>query len=452
MLALLTAIATPVWACPTVATGTPFGVPFDTAQVALVRQETRTTFTVSINPEGDPQDLALVLPVPELLLESDIAVLEAEVFSRLAGYTGVLTMPDAGCQSPTTTADSQSDAGGSGGGAEAEADVQVEAEYLVGGYAITLLSAAESEALFTWLTDNGYELPEAVIPVLEEHIEQGMYFMAAQVDDSAAAADGSFLAPLQVSYDSEIFSVPIRLAALSSPGEQDMIIYAITGTSDGQGRVGVGNYPEFEVPDTCIWGEQGVDDFAAFYDTRYRPPWAEAGSAAWAVEWAGSYGDCSPCSAVSITDEDLVALGFEGSPDGHFLTRIRLRYTPESATQDLVLYESGLFDSLVTSYADANASNAECIPGCPDSPGERWLEANGYDSETDTQTDTDTPTDTGPGTDTDPTDVEDPDDAAPGAEDPSDDDGRFGCSAVPVPPVGAWVLLAGLVGVVRRRG
>lgn len=440
--ALLATLATPAWACPTVATGTPFGVPFDTAQVALVREGTRTTFTVSINPAGDPQDLALVLPVPELLAESDIAVLAPEIFGRLAGYTGVLTMPDAGCQSATTTADSESDGGAGGGGSQPEADVQVEAEYLVGGYAITILSAGESEALFTWLTDHGYALPEDVVPVLEEHIEQGMYFMAAQVDETAAAADGSFLAPLQVSYDSEIFSVPIRLAAQSSPGEQDMILYAITGTGDGQGRVGVANYPEFQVPDTCIWGEQGVDDFAAFYDTRYRPLWADAGSAAWAVEWAGRYGDCSPCSAISITDEDLGALGFEGTPDSHFLTRIRLRYTPATADQDLVLYESGLFDALVTSYADANASNAECIPGCPDSPGLRWLQDNGF-------TDTETPDDTGP------TDPEDPDDTTPSTGDPIDTDqeeGRFGCSAAPGSPAGGLALIVGLAGLLRRRG
>ena len=196
MLATLAlSFVSPALACPTVATGTPHGVPFDTAQVALVRQGTRTTFTVSINPEGDPQDIALVLPVPELVQEADLAVLEPDIFSRLNGYTGVLTMADAGCSSLAGaggTAQSDADGGSSDGGG---GDVQVEAEYLVGGYQITILSASESVALFTWLDEHGYQLPDEVIPVLEEHIEQGMYFMAAQVDPSAAAADGSFLGP-----------------------------------------------------------------------------------------------------------------------------------------------------------------------------------------------------------------------------------------------------------------
>ncbi len=438
---LLTVLTTPATACPTVATGSPIGVPFDTAQVALVRQGTRTTFTVSINPEGDPQDLALVLPVPELVEESDLAVLEPDVFTRLSQYSGVLTMNDAGCQSPSSTASSQSDAA-AGGGSDADGDVQVEAEYSVGGYAITILSAGESEALFTWLTDHGYQLPDAVIPVLEEHIEQGMFFMAAQVDESAAGADGSFLAPLQVSYDSEQFTVPIRLAAQSSPGEQDMILYTITGKGTGEGRVGVSNYPLVDVEDTCIWGESGVDDFPAFYDTRFRPKWADAGSAAWAVEWAGGWGDCSPCSGVSLTGEDLAELGFVGEGSEHFLTRIRLRYTPATAEQDLMLYESGLFDPLVTSYADANTWNAECIPACPDSPGEIWMVENGFETGTDT---TDTVVDD------DDTHTDGPDgDAGPGATE-SDDDGRLGCAAAPAAPVSALLLLAGLAGLARRR-
>ena len=444
MLATLAlSFVSPALACPTVATGTPHGVPFDTAQVALVRQGTRTTFTVSINPEGDPQDIALVLPVPELVQEADLAVLEPDIFSRLNGYTGVLTMADAGCSSLAGaggTAQSDADGGSSDGGG---GDVQVEAEYLVGGYQITILSASESVALFTWLDEHGYQLPDEVIPVLEEHIEQGMYFMAAQVDPSAAAADGSVLAPRQVSYASALFTV--RLAAKSSPGEQDMILYAITGQGEGEGRVGVSNYPMIEIPDVCIWGEPGVDDFADFYDTRFRPLWKSAGSAAWGVEWAGGWGDCSPCSSTTLTGEDIAALGFEGEASEHFLTRIRLRYTPETAAQDLVLYESGLFDALVTSYADANTLNAECIPACPDSPGAEWMEENGYD--TDVGDDTGDPDDI----DQDPGDGEGDGDDQDVSADGEDDGARGMCSAAPAAPLTALGLFGLLLGCVRRR-
>lgn len=378
---LLSLVASSAFACPTIATGNAHGLAFDTAQVAIVRQGNHTTFTVSINPAGEPDDMALVMPVPALLAEEDVRVIDAAVFGDLASYTGILTMPDAGC-SP-----SSGGMGDGGGGADdsasstSDGSVHVEAEYHVGGYVVSVLSATESAGLFDWLTEHGYGLPEAVIPALQQHIDDGMFFMAAQVDAEAAVADGAFLAPLQVAYDSEVWSVPIRLAALTSPGEQDMILYTLTDNNAQGRRVGISNYPELEIADKCIWGEAGKDDFAAFYDTRFRPAWEAAGSAAWAVEWAGTPWSCSPCSGTWLSEEDLSILGFVGDPSEHWLTRIHMRYTPETATQDLMLYTSGLDESRVTSFADANRSNAECIEGCVDSPGATWLTAHGYDDQ-----------------------------------------------------------------------
>lgn len=367
----------PAAACPAIANGLPEPLGFDTAQVALVRQGDLTTFTVSINPQGTPQDFSLILPVPALLAEGDIAVLDSEIFARLSGTTGVLRMPDAGCSPPERSGGGDADGGGDGGGdGTPSGTVTVEAEYLVGDYAITMLSATESSALFTWLTDHGYQVAPAVLPALEDYIAEGMYFLAAQVSEGASVADGSALPPLQVRYTSPTLTIPIRMAALSVPGEQNMVTYVILDRGPRGNRAGISSYPEFTVPDQCIWGEPGVDDFGAFYETRFRPGWEAAGRAAWAVEWAGGPYDCNPCSDVSLLPEDLAALGFVGEPDQHYLTRIHLRYTPETAQQDAIFYASGLNEPQVQSYADANASNALCIPACPDSPGEAWVAAH----------------------------------------------------------------------------
>lgn len=445
-------LAAPAAACPTLANGNPEPLTFDTAQVAISRQGEQTTFTVSVNPQGDPGDFAIVLPVPAILAESDIAVLDTEIFARLNGYTGVLTMPDAGCSSGGGGGDSASD--GDGGGGEGGSGVVIEGEYLVGDYEIVILSAVDPEALWTWLTDNDYNVAPVVIPALEQYIEEGMYFMAAKVSPEATAADGTPLPPLQVRYLEEAFSIPLRLAALSSPGEQDMIAYILMDQGMGGGRAGIANYPEFTVPDQCVWGEAGVDDFADFYETRFRPGWEAAGYAAWAVEWAGGWYDCAPCSGVTITEDDILALGYEGDPWGHFLTRVHFRYTPDTADEDIVFYGSGLYESQTQSYADANPSNARCIEACPDSPGEVWMEENGY------------PRDTGDGADGDGADgggaggdgggdggVTDDEDDVAGADDDAatEDKGCGGCAGAGAPAG----LLGGLAGaalaLLRRR-
>lgn len=52
MIALTLLLSGAALACPTVATGTPNELTYDIARTAIVRQGDRTTFTVSINPEG----------------------------------------------------------------------------------------------------------------------------------------------------------------------------------------------------------------------------------------------------------------------------------------------------------------------------------------------------------------------------------------------------------------
>jgi hypothetical protein len=389
LVALPLLLGAPAWACPTVANGKPAALSFDTAQVALVRQGTTTTFTVSINPQGDSDGFALVLPVPALLARDEIRVLDGEVFARLNAYTGVLQIDDAGCSPPRSDSSGGadgtdgSDGGGDGGDGESgpPTGVTVEAEYLVGDYEITILSATESGALFTWLNAHDYSVAPAVVPALEAYIAEGMYFMAARVSEGAARADGAALPPLQVRYESAAFSIPLRLAALSSPGEQDMILYTIMDQSPTGMRAGIANYPEFHVPDQCMWGRPEVDDFEAFYESRFRPAWRDAGPAAWTVEWSGGWGDCSPCSGVAPLREDFAALGYVGDPVDHFMTRIHMRYTPAGAIDDLILYGSGIYSVQSTSYANANYPNSWCIEACPGSLGAVWDAAHGYKEE-----------------------------------------------------------------------
>lgn len=367
---VLSGLLAPASACPAVATGTPNELTYDVAKTAIVRQGNKSTFTVSINPEGASQSFALVMPVPGDLLAEDLGIVDAEVFGRLDAQTGLLTMEDAGCwppydgyESPCWDDEYAADSAGGSDGSDygSYGDVEVEAEYVVGSYEITVLSASESADLFRWLNDNGYYVAGSALPVMQDYLDEGMYFLAARVSEEAEGADGSPLTPLKIAYESEIFAIPIKLAAASSPGQQDMIIYAVTDASKGQ--VGISNYSELGVEDACIWNfEDEAAEFGAFYEERFNAAWQEAGEAGWQVEWAGVNWDCNPCSGFQITPDDLAALGFEGTD--HALTRLHVRYTQDTANQDLVLYESMRQDSVVTSYANDAGNNRWCIDAC----------------------------------------------------------------------------------------
>lgn len=371
---LLLAAFSPASACPTIATGQGSSLSFDVAQVAIVREGTQTTFSVSVNPFGDPGEFALVLPVPEVLAEDQVKTLDGEIFAALDGYTAPRHVDDAGCGGyygyygggmcgDTGMAYAADSSGGT------SSTVDIEAEYLVGEYLITILSAEESGALQTWLDDHGYALPEGAEPILAEYIDGGSYFLAAKVAKGAEAADGTPLSPLQIRYQSDPFYIPIRLATLNSPGEQDMVIYTISSATEG--RVGIANYPEITVPDGCIWVG---DDFTDTYDSLFTQAWRASEEAGWTVEFAGGPYSCNPCTNVWPSEEQVAALGFTGAYDDHFMTRIHMRYTPEQADEELTLYTSGITDPAVQAYADDLEQNYECIPTFCDGTATEWEE------------------------------------------------------------------------------
>jgi len=122
--------------------------------------------------------------------------------------------------------------------------VKVEAKYLVGEYDILLLSAKESSGLKTWLTENGYKIPEAANEVLQPYINSNMKFFVVKVNEKEKENCLQFLRPIQISFNSPKFMLPIRLGMANADGDQDMIVYAFTK----KGRIESTNYRNVLLP------------------------------------------------------------------------------------------------------------------------------------------------------------------------------------------------------------
>src|SRR5262249_45314541 len=123
--------------------------------------------------------------------------------------------------------------------------VTVEATYTVGEYDISILSARESDGLVTFLTESGYRIPDGATDVLGSYIKQKMHFFVAKVNLGEQQRLGTtFLRPLQVSYQSPKFMLPIRLGTVNAAGPQDLFVFALTR----HGRVETSNYRTAKVP------------------------------------------------------------------------------------------------------------------------------------------------------------------------------------------------------------
>ena len=170
---------------------------------------------MSVSFEGDAEDFAWVVPVPN---KPEIAVTDAELFRELSDFTAT-EFPGGG--------------GGFGcfyyGAAGPPEDgVDVIEEKVVGPYATAILSATNATALADWLNANGYIFPEDGEEIVSEYIEKEWYFVATKInaideDTGYALAEGA-IEPIVLSFASDEIVYPLRITSLSAT-EPQVLLY-----------------------------------------------------------------------------------------------------------------------------------------------------------------------------------------------------------------------------------
>ena len=163
-----------------------------TSQVILVRNGNRNVITMYNDFKGDRKDFAMVVPVPVVLQEKDIKVVDPSIFQKLNNYSAprlVEYYDENPCnrrymEMQMKSAPSVADevvVVGYGTAKKKDLGVKVEAKYLVGEYDILILSAKESNGLKEWLTGNGYKIPAGAEEVLDPYIKSNLKFFVVKV-------------------------------------------------------------------------------------------------------------------------------------------------------------------------------------------------------------------------------------------------------------------------------
>ena len=158
---------------------------------------------LSVSFEGDAEDFAWVIPVPNL---PEIAVTDAELFWELSDFTAAEVPKGGGCE---------------GEGAPGYRDgVDVIEEQVVGPYATAILAATNATALADWLNANGYIFPEDGEAIISEYIEKEWYFVATKINaieegTGEALAEGA-IEPIVLSFASNETVYPLRISSLST--------------------------------------------------------------------------------------------------------------------------------------------------------------------------------------------------------------------------------------------
>lgn len=283
------------------------------SQVALVRSEDKTVLMMANDFHGNLKEFAVVIPVPTFITKEQIHVGEKALLDHLDAYSSprlVKYFDDDPCR-PRIASDMFAMRAGpaqeaSAARREKSLGVTIEARYTVGEYDILILSAKESNGLETWLTENGYRIPDGASQILESYIKQGMRFFVAKVNVKEQAKLGfSFLRPLQIAYESPKFMLPIRLGTVNANGPQELFIYTLTR----KGRVETTNYRTVRLPSDMEVPLFVKQEFADFYKALFSEQVKKERMSAVFLEYAWDMGWCDPCAADPLSREELRSLG-----------------------------------------------------------------------------------------------------------------------------------------------
>ena len=328
------------------------------SQVVLVRDGDRTVLTMTNDFRGDPQEFAMVIPVPTTLERDQIHVGDKQLIDHLDAYSAprlVEYFDENPCR--VVLRESLDAARPMAAAARTEDErrnralgVSVEATYTVGEYDILILSAHQSSGLETWLRENGYRIPAGASAVLGSYIRQGMRFFVARVNLEEQSALGfSYLRPLQIAYESPKFMLPIRLGMVNADGPQDLFVYALTR----QGRVETTNYRTVKLPsdlEVPLFLKDS-EEFGSFYRAMFDRRVEQENRRGVFLEYAWDMSWCDPCAADPPTTDQLRQLGVfwvgengasgQGQPANVFITRLHVRYDADHFPDDLRFQETG---------------------------------------------------------------------------------------------------------------
>ncbi|MFN9170418.1 MAG: DUF2330 domain-containing protein [Dolichospermum sp.] len=343
------------------------------SQVILARDGNRTVLTMANDFQGDVKDFAIVVPVPTVLQKEQVRVAEPKIIERLDAFSAprlveyfdsdpcapVYKINEMRPMQNAARSDSSTQEDSSLG-------VTVEAKFNVGEYDIVILSAKESGGLETWLNRNGYKIPQGAKELLKPYIRSGMKFFVAKVNlDKFAESGYQFLRPLQISYESRKFMLPIRLGMVNATKEQDLIIYILSP----KGQAEITNYRTVKVPSDVNIPVFVKNQFGDFYKSMFQNSYTKEDKKVGFLEYAWDMSTCDPCAAEPLNNEELkqagvfwlndnsdsnspIAPGFRSRfpSSSVFITRLHVRYTRNKFPEDLIFQETAQRDSFQGRY------------------------------------------------------------------------------------------------------
>jgi len=318
--------------------------------VSISDQE--TTLWDQFEYAGDPEDFVWVLPVAEGE-GVEIGLADQAFFGHLANSSQVTL------QGPT------SGGGGFGCSAGPEApmgspSVTVYAREVVGPYETVTIGAEDADSLTGWLTENGYAIPDALVPTITHYVDASMSFVVLRLSPDAGVAQ---MQPVRVTTPGTHVTFPLRMVAAGVGESVSLELFLIA-----EGRWEAQNFPNAEVPEDLLTYDQGTNTFN--YDALAEAALASGDGRTWLTEFSGIAWE--PHTSSDAREDWDVATRF--LPMRPWLTRMRAELPANALSEDLILSASMLGPRYGVYYAD-RSTTATSPEGGGGMPGAQLLVA-----------------------------------------------------------------------------
>jgi hypothetical protein len=202
---------------------------------------------VQIRYQGDPARFAWLVPMPEV---PEVAIGSQPLFDALLASSvpsyGVRTT-QMRCDGTTSTTESTGcgnarsspSIGGTASQHMQAADMMDPIGKTVGSFDVTILQPQSSDEVLSWLMDNGFQLPERSLELVERYVAQGSVFAAVRLVPGAGVQE---IHPIVFRYHGTRPSIPIQLTAVAATPDMRVRVFFL-----GAGRMVPSNYRHVEL-------------------------------------------------------------------------------------------------------------------------------------------------------------------------------------------------------------
>jgi Uncharacterized protein conserved in bacteria (DUF2330) len=214
-------------------------------RMLLSVSQTQTTLFDQIKYAGNPATFAWVLPIKGTV---DVGLSADVMFDSIDALTATqINPPNLNCpQSGGSGCSASSPSSATGFDSENGGGVTVTKSQNVGPYQTVQLHSTDPQALNNWLTQNGYDIPSDVTPVIDAYVTEGFDFLVMKLLPDAGVQS---MRPVRVTMPGASLSLPLRMAAIGTGATVGITIWIVA-----DGRYEPQNFPFFHIDDAdLVW-------------------------------------------------------------------------------------------------------------------------------------------------------------------------------------------------------